>query len=336
MKSLKLRATFLLLLLLCSVALALGFGSVTLPTDTIAHEIAAAVAGESSKNAMILFDIRLPRILFAALAGAALGLTGLLMQTVSQNYLADPYILGVSAGASTGAVVCIVSGLAQQLFGCGIYIGAFFGAALSTALVIFLTGRSGSPVRPVRLVLMGMGVSALFSVLTMLAIYGAKDEAQVRSAMFWLMGSLTGVQWKAVPVMAAALAALMLFIWLLRHELDILLLGKEEARHLGMSVMRLQRLIVLFSSAVVAIVVALSGIIGFIGLIIPHAARFFGEPKHGVLVWFTALLGAIVLVWADVLARSAFRPEELPIGILTAGLGAPVFLWIISREYGGY
>ena len=255
------------------------------------------------------------------------------MQTVSQNYLADPYILGVSAGASTGAVVCIVSGLAQQLFGYGIYVGAFFGAALSTALVIFLTGRSGSPVR---LVLMGMGVSALFSALTMLAIYGAKDEAQVRSAMFWLMGSLTGIQWKAVPVMAASLAALMLFIYLLRHELDILLLGKEEARHLGMSVMRLQRLIVLFSSAVVAVVVALSGIIGFIGLIIPHAARFFGEPKHGVLLWFTALFGGIVLVWADVLARSAFRPEELPIGILTAGLGAPVFLWIISRKYGGY
>jgi len=103
-----------------------------------------------------------------------------------------------------------------------------------------------------------------------------------------------------------------------------------------MSVMRLQRLIVLFSSAVVAVVVALSGIIGFIGLIIPHAARFFGEPKHGVLLWFTALFGGIVLVWADVLARSAFRPEELPIGILTAGLGAPVFLWIISRKYGGY
>lgn len=231
MKSLKLRAAFLLLLLVGSIVLALGFGSVTLPTDTLFAEVSAAFAGETSKNAMILFDIRLPRILFAVLAGAALGLTGLLMQTVSQNYLADPYILGVSAGASTGAVVCIVSGLAQQLFGYGIYIGAFFGAALSTALVIFLTGRSGSPVR---LVLMGMGISALFSALTMLAIYGAKDEAQVRSAMFWLMGSLTGIQWKAVPVMAAALAALMLFIWLLRHELDILLLGKEEARHLGM------------------------------------------------------------------------------------------------------
>ena len=333
MKSLKLRAAFLLLLLVGSIVLALGFGSVTLPTDTLFAEVSAAFAGETSKNAMILFDIRLPRILFAVLAGATLGLTGLLMQTVSQNYLADPYILGVSAGASTGAVVCIVSGLAQQLFGYGIYIGAFFGAALSTALVIFLTGRSGSPVR---LVLMGMGISALFSALTMLAIYGAKDEAQVRSAMFWLMGSLTGIQWKAVPVMAAALAALMLFIWLLRHELDILLLGKEEARHLGMSVMRLQRLIVLFSSAVVAIVVALSGIIGFVGLIIPHAARFFSEPKHGVLLWFTALFGGIVLIWADVLARSAFHPEELPIGILTAGLGAPVFLWIISRKYGGY
>ncbi len=333
MKSRTLRAIFLLLVLFCSIVLALGFGSVTLPTDTILLEIFESILSEPSKNTMILFDIRLPRILFAALAGAALGLTGLLMQTVSQNYLADPYILGVSAGASTGAVVCIVSGIAQQLFGYGIYIGAFGGAALSTALVIFLTGRSSSPVR---LVLMGMGISALFSALTMFAIYGAKDEAQVRSAMFWLMGSLTGIQWQAVPIMAAALALLMLFIFLFRHELDILLLGKEEAHHLGMSVVRLQRLIVLFSSGVVAIVVALCGIIGFIGLIIPHAARFLAEAKHGVLLWFTALLGGIVLVWADVLARSAFRPEELPIGILTAGLGAPVFIWIIRQKYGGY
>lgn len=321
--------------LLVSMVLVLGLGSVSISPEIIVQELGRLLQGEAldSSTAMILFDIRLPRIFFAAIGGALLSLTGLLMQTVSQNYLADPYILGVSSGASTGAVLCLVTGSAQFFAPYGVYAGAFLGAAAATAIVVKLAGSSGSPVK---LVLMGMGISALFSAMTMLAIYGAKDEAQVRSAMFWLMGSLTGIQWSMVPVALAMLVITIVFIWLMRHELDLILLGRNEAKHLGMPVSRIQKLIVLVSSLAVAVVVALSGIIGFVGLVVPHMARAVGDSRHAAMLWFTALVGALVMVWADAAARSLFRPEELPIGILTAFLGAPVFMWIISRKYKDY
>lgn len=329
------RGALLALFLAVSMGLAVGMGSVSIPPDTIMREIGAFALGEpmDASASMIVFDIRAPRIIFAAIGGALLALTGLLMQTVSQNYLADPYILGVSSGASTGAVLCLVTGAAQMFAPYGVYVGAFMGAAVATAIVVRLAGSSGSPVK---LVLMGMGISALFSAFTMLAIYGAKDEAQVRSAMFWLMGSLTGIQWSMVPVGGAMLFLTMLFIWLMRHELDLILLGRNEARHLGMPVQRVQQMIVLISSLAVAVVVALSGIIGFVGLVVPHIARSLGDSRHAVMLWFTALVGALVMVWADAAARTLFRPEELPIGILTASLGAPVFMWIISRKYKDY
>lgn len=317
--------------LLLSMVIGLAFGSVAIPLQTVARDIINVWQGMQSPNE-ILFGIRLPRIFFAACAGASLGLTGLLMQTVSQNYLADPYILGVSSGASAGAVFCIVSGTAGMLGGHGIYFGAFAGAVLATGIVMLLAGSDGSPVR---LVLMGMGISALFSAITMFFIYGAKDEAQVRSAMFWLMGSLAGIQWQSLPPMLVTLFCLLIFIYLYRHELDILLLGRDEARHVGMEVNHLQRLIVLVTSAAVAIVVALAGLIGFVGLIVPHLARFSGAQKHGHLLWLVSLVGALVLVWSDLLARTLFAPEELPIGVLTAGFGAPIFLWMIHRNYGG-
>ena len=331
-KKLFLRASLLFFLLLASIGLAVGMGTVSIPPVEIMHEINGLIfgGGRDSSISMIVFDIRGPRILFAALSGALLALTGLLMQTVSQNYLADPYILGVSSGASAGAVLCLVSGIAKFFAPYGVYAGAFLGAVASTAIVMRLAGSSRSPIK---LVLMGMGISALFSAFTMLTIYGAKDEAQVRSALFWLMGSLTGIQWSMVPFTAIMLLLMMLFIWLMRHELDLILLGRSEAKHLGMSVQRVQQMIVIISSLAVAIVVALSGIIGFVGLVVPHIARSLGESRHAVMLWFTTLVGALVMVWADAIARSLFSPEELPIGILTASLGAPVFMWIISRKY---
>lgn len=318
--------------LAASMTVAIGFGSVEIETSRVIEEVAASLQGRqtNSSDAMIIFDIRLPRIIFAAISGAILSLTGMLMQTVSQNYLADPYILGVSSGAGMGAVFCIVTGVAQIFAPYGVYVGAFLGAALATVIVVKIAGSSNSPIK---LVLMGMGISALFSAFTMLEIYGSKNEAQVRSAMFWLMGSFTGIRWAMVPVALIMLLALIIFVWLFRHELDLILLGREEARHLGLSAEGMQQAVVLISSLAVAITVSIAGIIGFIGLVIPHIARFIGESRHGVLMWFTSLIGAFVMVWADVMARSIFKPEEVPIGILTACLGAPIFMQIINRQY---
>ena len=331
-KNIYIRAFLLAIFLIFSMLLAIGFGSVDLENNIVIEEILKFFQGneENSSNSMIIFDIRIPRIIFAAIAGAILSLTGMLMQTVSQNYLADPYILGVSSGAGMGAVFCIITGIAQFFAPYGVYVGAFLGATLATIIVVHIAGTSNTPIK---LVLIGMGISALFSAFTMLEIYGSKNEAQVRSAMFWLMGSFTGIQWTMVPIALAVLIVLMLFIWLFRHELDLILLGREEAQHLGLSTERMQQMVVVVSSMAIAVIVSIAGIIGFIGLVIPHIARFIGESRHSVMLWFTSLIGALVMIWADVMARSMFRPEEVPIGILTACLGAPVFMQIINRQY---
>ena len=331
-KNLYLRAALLIVLLLMSMLIAIGFGSVDIELEKVAGVILSIMENQATDSSieMIIFDIRVPRILFAAISGAILSLTGLLMQTVSQNYLADPYILGVSSGAGMGAVFCIVTGMAQFFAPYGVYVGAFMGAALATVIVVRLAGTSSSPVK---LVLIGIGISALFSAFTMLEIYGSKNEAQVRSAMFWLMGSFSGIQWSMIPIASFVLILLMLFIWLFRHELDLILLGREDAQHLGLSIERMQQMIVLISSIAIAVIVSIAGIIGFIGLVIPHIARFIGESRHAVMLWFTTLIGAFVMVWADLFARSMFKPEEAPIGILTACLGAPIFMQIINRQY---
>ncbi len=320
------------IILFASMIIAIGFGSIEIETSAVINEVATFLQGNKtdSPNSMIIFDIRIPRILFAAISGAILSLTGMLMQTVSQNYLADPYILGVSSGAGMGAVFCIITGVAQVFAPYGVYVGAFLGAALATVIVVRIAGTSNSPIK---LVLIGMGISALFSAFTMLEIYGSKNEAQVRSAMFWLMGSFSGIQWAMIPIAFTVMFALIIFIWLFRHELDLILLGREEAQHLGLSTTRMQQAVVLISSLAIAVTVSIAGIIGFIGLVIPHIARFIGESRHAVMLWFTSLIGAVVMVWADVIARSLFKPEEVPIGILTACLGAPIFMQIINRQY---
>ena len=189
-KNLHFRALLLTVILIASMIIAIGFGSVEIETFAVINEIEAFLRGYKidSQNSVIIFDILIPRILFAAISGAILSLTGMLMQTVSQNYLADPYILGVSSGAGMGAVFCIITGVAQIFAPYGVYFGAFLGAALATVIVVRIAGTSNSPIK---LVLIGMGISALFSAFTMLEIYGSKNEAQVRSAMFWLMGSFT-------------------------------------------------------------------------------------------------------------------------------------------------
>lgn len=325
-----------LCLMLClggSILLSVGFGSVYVSPGEAADVIWRWIGGEAPTVPAdtILRDIRLPRTLFAALCGVGLSLTGLVLQTVTRNDLADPYVLGVSSGASTGAVGAIVGGWFGFLGAYSVSAGAFLGAALSTALVVLCTGRSSNPIR---LILIGMGVSAFFSAATMLLIYNAKNESQVRSAMFWLLGSLSGMQWSALVTTALAVGLSMACLWFLRQDLDLMLLGEGEAEYLGMAVKKLQLAVVLISSAAVAVLVSKAGIIGFVGLIVPHMARSAAGPSHGRLILFSAVIGALVMVWADVLSRSLFAPEEVPIGVLTAFAGAPLFIWIVCRRYG--
>lgn len=324
---------FVLCLILCiSLVTALQFGAKFISLDQIISALLSMidVNATASMTNTIITDIRLPRLIYSVLTGIGLSLVGLLMQTVTRNALADPYVLGVSSGASTGAVFAIIMGGLPFLGQYNTPIFAALGAALSIILVLLCVGKSNSPVK---LILIGMGMTGVFSALTMMIIYGAKHEAQVRSAMFWLLGSFAGIQWSDLPLTAIIITLFMLYIYMFNQDLDVLLLGNHEAAQMGLSVKQLQLSIVIISSIVIATLVSKVGVVGFIGLIIPHLARIIGGPKHKHTLLFSALIGSIVMIWSDVLSRALYSPEEIPIGVLTSLLGAPLFIWIIMNRY---
>lgn len=324
---------FVLCLILCiSLVTALQFGAKFISLDQIISALMSMIDANTtaSMTDTIITDIRLPRLIYSVLTGIGLSLVGLLMQTVTRNALADPYVLGVSSGASTGAVFAIIMGGLPFLGQYNTPIFAALGAALSIILVLLCVGKSNSPVK---LILIGMGMTGEFSALTMMIIYGAKHEAQVRSAMFWLLGSFAGIQWSDLPLTAIIITLFMLYIYTFNQDLDVLLLGNHEAAQMGLSVKQLQLSIVVISSIVIATLVSKVGVVGFIGLIIPHLARIIGGPKHKHTLLFSALIGSIVMIWSDVLSRALYSPEEIPIGVLTSLLGAPLFIWIIMNRY---
>jgi len=280
----------------------------------------------------IIMEVRIPRILLTALAGAILSLVGVLMQTITQNPLAEPYVLGISSGASAGAVSAIVLGWFSVFSAGHVYVGAFIGSLVATVIVIMLQSGSSSTVR---LVLVGMGVSAFFQAITTMIIYSSSNEAQVRSAMFWTVGSFSSVLWTDILLPFGVFIALLIFCFVIAKELDLLLLGQRTAAQMGLNVKRFQLAVVIMASASVAIVVAKVGVIGFVGLIVPHIMRRISGVRHCVLIMHTALCGALFLVMTDTIARTAFAPQEVPIGVITALIGAPVFIIIIKRtDYG--
>ena len=326
------KALILCVILCISLVTALQFGSTFISLDQIIPALMAMMDpnATTSMTNTIITDIRLPRLIYSVLTGIGLSLVGLLMQTVTRNALADPYVLGVSSGASTGAVFAIIMGGLPFLGQYNTPIFAALGAALSIIMVLLCVGKSNSPVK---LILIGMGMTGVFSALTMMIIYGAKHEAQVRSAMFWLLGSFAGIQWGDLPLTAIIVTLFMLYIYMFNQDLDVLLLGNHEAAQMGLSVKQLQLSIVIISSIVIATLVSKVGVVGFIGLIIPHLARIIGGPKHRNTLLFSALIGSIVMIWSDVLSRALYSPEEIPIGVLTSLLGAPLFIWIIMNRY---
>ncbi|MEZ7531396.1 FecCD family ABC transporter permease [Veillonella atypica] len=321
-------------ILVISLVTSLQFGSTFIPLDDILNSLWSHLGIKPLSippmTNTIIWDIRLPRLLYSIITGIGLSAVGLLMQTVTRNALADPYVLGVSSGASTGAVFAIICGGLPLLGSYNTPLFAAMGAILSIILVLLCVGKSNSPVK---LILIGMGMTGIFSALTMMIIYGAKHEAQVRSAMFWLLGSFSGIQWKDLPLSVIVVVLFCLFIYIYKQDLDVLLLGNQEAANMGLSVKTLQLSIVITSSIVIATLVSKVGVVGFIGLIIPHLARITGGPKHKNTLIFSILIGSIVMIWSDVLSRALYSPEEIPIGVLTSLLGAPLFIWIIMKRY---
>ncbi len=325
---------FILILLLAAVLfVSLFFGSVNMDASSVLQILRSALTGAVSEDRNswnVIIRIRLPRVLLTAAAGAVLSISGILMQTITRNPLAEPFVLGVSSGASAGAAGAIVFGWFSFLSIGGTFFCAFIGSFLAIALVLLLQGRSASPVR---LVLTGMGVSSFFQAATTLIVYSARNEAQSRSAMFWLTGSFSGASWNDFRAALWALILLLIFCLIIGKELDLLLLGQAAAAQTGLSVRRLQLAVILAASAAVAVIVSQSGVIGFIGLIVPHIMRRFAGIRHRSLLLCSALGGAAFLTAADTIARTVFAPQEVPIGIMTSFVGAPIFIFMIKRIY---
>ena len=269
----------------------------------------------------LLFDVRLPRILGAVIVGAGLAAAGCAMQGLFRNPMADPYLLGTSAGGSLGAAFSIVAlgGFLQPVF-------AFFGSIGSTVLVYFTSKRNGR-VAAETLLLTGIAVALLLSAVLSFLIYCAGSD--IKQIMFFTMGGFWNVYWDDVLLgLLIIAAAAVLFIF--SRDMNVLSLGEEEAVHLGVSTEKAKRLFLLLSAFITAISVSIAGCIGFVGLIIPHIMRLLTGPDHRILLPASMLAGAILLVLADTLSRSL--PTELPVGIITAILGAPFFIYLLRRR----
>lgn len=335
----------LLAAILAAVALTgLSLGAVPLPSGVVLGLLAQALelpisAEPTEAQAAVLLHIRLPRVILGMLVGGGLAVAGAAMQALFRNPLADPAIIGVSSGAALVAVAVIVLGdtVLQNLHGLlGIWtlpVAAFLGGLGVTALVYRLSWEQGET-HMASLLLGGIAINSLAGAATGLLIYMA-DDAQLRTLTFWAMGSLGGASW--VTVLAAlpgVQAACLVIVWHAR-ALNALLLGEAEARHLGIDVERVKRALIAASALAVGTAVAVSGVIGFVGLVVPHLARLLFGPDHRYCLLACALIGSALLIGADLAARTLVAPAELPIGILTALLGAPFFLWLLLRKRNG-
>ncbi|MGW2601513.1 FecCD family ABC transporter permease [Streptomyces klenkii] len=276
----------------------------------------------------LIWDLRLPRVLMAALVGASLAVCGTVLQAVTRNALADPYLLGVSSGASAGAVTVVVLGVGASAL--GVTGGALAGALLSFGLLMLLLRRTG--LDSSRIVLTGVVVGQLFTALTSLVLMASADADTTRAVTHWLLGSMAPARWNTVVVCAMVTPLGLLAAWLCSNALDGLAFGTDTAASLGIGVRRTRMLLLVVTAALTAVAVATVGAIGFVGLIVPHGVRFLAGPPHRVLLPYAALAGAVFLVWTDALARIAFAPREVPVGVITALLGVPLFLLVLRKR----
>lgn len=334
---------FLLVLLLVTIVVATAQGSVAIPPGTVARLLANRLGlahfpvtwGPQIET--ILLTLRLPRVVGAALVGAALATAGALLQGLLRNPLADPYVVGTSGGAAVGAVLGMLVGSHFTLLGFGVVpLGAFLGAIAAMTLVVQLAGVGGRlPV--VTVLLAGFAVSTLLGyTVSLMLVLNDRLQVQLPQIYGWLLGGINVTGWTQVAVVAPLVALGVLAATALARTLNAFSLGEDGAARLGIDVERDKKLILVLSSLLTAAAVSIGGLIGFVGLIVPHLVRLLCGPDHRLLLPASALGGALFLALADLLARTALPPAELPVGIVTAFLGGPFFLWLLRhsrREY---
>lgn len=327
----------LAVLLVASCVVSLGLGPFPVPTSDVAQVLWCRVTGaplpaDVARAAdTVVWQLRVPRIVTGAMVGGVLAACGAALQAVVRNVLADPYLLGVSSGASLGAALVITLGLGSFVGAVTLAAGAFLGALLALALVLALV-RSGGRMASTRLVLAGVTVSYFLGAVTNLVVVFADSRDAVRAVTFWMLGSLGQSSWATVPVLVVTTSLTLVVLLLWSRRLDAVSLGDDVARSLGTDPVRLRTQVAVMASLGVASAVAVSGSIGFVGLVVPHLARRLVGATHRLVVTTSALLGAVVLVWADALARTVLAPREVPLGILTALIGTPLLMVLVRRQ----
>ena len=321
-----------LVLLVAAIGMGAAIGETAIPLDavmkTVANRLWQAGHAIAPIDEGIIWNYRLSRAVVAACCGSALALSGVILQALLRNALADPYILGISAGASTGAVSVAILGLGAGAL--TLPIGAFLGALAAFGLVSALAVRAGPGTGAI--ILAGVAGSQLFNALTSFIVTKAANAEQARAIMFWLLGNLSGVRWPdvwlTVPV---AFAGLVVCLWHAR-ALDAFTFGRESAASLGIPVRRVYVVLIAICALMTAVMVSIVGSIGFVGLVIPHAARMVVGVRHGRLLPASALIGAVFMIAADVLSRIIIPGQVLPIGVITALFGAPAFALVLSQR----
>ncbi|QFZ22840.1 FecCD family ABC transporter permease [Saccharothrix syringae] len=323
----------LVVVLAGSVVCGVALGPVSVPFGDVLRYLRAAATGGVVEAAeagpyRIVWDIRLPRVLLAAVVGAGLSAVGVAIQAVVRNALADPYVLGISSGASVGATAVATTGLFASLGVYALSTAAFLSALVAMVLVYLVAGRGG--LTPLRLVLTGTALAHGFSAVAMLLVFQSPRGEAARAAMFWLLGSLGGVTWASVPVAAAVVVAGTAYLVGRAGHLNALSLGDETATTLGVDVARTRRALFAVTAAMTGVLVAVSGAVGFVGLMLPHLVRLTVGADHRRVLAVAPLAGACFLIWVDVAARLLAAPEELPLGVITAALGVPCFVFLMG------
>ncbi|HHY95833.1 MAG TPA: iron ABC transporter permease [Firmicutes bacterium] len=317
----------------------IGMGAVPVSPGRILHVLRVGPgilsgvpdSAPDSLGQTIIWQLRLPRVLLAGLTGGCLGIAGSLFQALFRNPLADPYLIGASSGASLGAVLAIALSLELHLFGLGtVPLLAFLGSTGAVLLVYHLARERGY-VSVLALVLAGVAVSYFLSALVSLLTYLTADE-RLHQIAFWLMGGFGTATWTGVRIALPYFVVGMLVALACARDLNSLLLGEETAHHLGVEVERTKRVVLATASLLTEVAVASGGVIGFVGLVIPHLVRMAGGPDHRFLIPAAALGGACTLMLADAVARTVLAPAELPVGLVTAMAGAPFFVYVLRQR----
>ncbi|RLC74613.1 MAG: iron ABC transporter permease, partial [Chloroflexi bacterium] len=313
------------LLLLITVITTLSIGSVNIPAKTVLETLFKQGQTQQERYNTILMEIRLPRIILCSLVGSALATSGCAMQGLFRNPMASPYILGISSGAAFGASLAIV--LTTTIL---IVPAAAFLFAVIAVFSVYHIAKVGNRVPMETLLLAGIAVGTFFTAQVSLIKYVAEEELRV--IVFWLMGGFWASSWEKVYISFLPILLGVVTITLFSHELNVIVTGEEDAINLGIDVEHVKKLVLISSSMATAAAVSVSGLIGFVGLIVPHLMRLVVGPDHRILLPATGLVGATFLVWADTVARMVIQPAELPVGVVTASLGAPFFLYLLRKR----